>query len=122
MAQALDDIDRMKRKHMRAGQNLLESLCDRVTGDVMIDPVMCNDKWTYCRFSAFEIVDSECPMPGARHGKFEILGALPEQTPPPPPPPARSNDMQATLGAYHFAIEHCVESSCITTVPALCTA
>ena len=52
-----------------------------------VDPVHCSDGWTYCRFSAFQIIDSGQPMPGCRNGKFEILGPV---TSSPPFPASRA--------------------------------
>ncbi len=75
-AQALEEFDRVEREWAQARQRILKSPYDRVTGELMIDPVWCSDTWIYCRFSAFEIIDSGCTVPGARNGKFEILGAL----------------------------------------------
>ncbi len=86
VAQALSEFDRVEQERAQDRPNILESLCDRVTREVMIDPVLCSDKWTYCRFSAFAIIDKGCFMPGSRNNKFEILGALFSRMTPPPPP------------------------------------
>ena len=44
--------------------------------DTMVDPVKCSDGTTYCRYSAYCLIDSSACMPGCEAGVFEIRGAI----------------------------------------------
>ncbi len=109
VAQDIHEFDRVEQARAQDRPKTVDSLCDRVTGEVLIDPVLCSDNWTYCRFSAFDIIDSGCSMPGSCNNKFEILGAL------------FAAKTTATPNAKNFALE-CRQqiSPCIDTVPSVC--
>ncbi len=42
----------------------------------MVDPVKCSDGATYCRYSAYRLIDSSARMPGCEAGVFEIRGEI----------------------------------------------